>query len=62
MELPWSILPFLAVYIDATFIAMHKDSQLSKGTYHTIPEVLENVIKEMLTLVNHPTGEIMPER
>lgn len=46
---------YLAVYIDATFIATRRDREVSKETYYTMLGVLENGSREVLTGVNHPT-------
>ena len=46
---------YLAVYIDATFIATHRDKQVSKEAYYTILGVLEDGSREVLSVVNHPT-------
>ena len=45
----------MAVYIDATFIATRRDKQVSKEAYHTILGVLEDGIREVLSVVNHPS-------
>ena len=46
---------YLAVYIDATFIATRRDKQVSKEAYYTILGVLEDGSREVLSVVNHPT-------
>ena len=46
---------YLAVYIDATFIATRRDKQVSKESYYTILEVLEDGNREVLSVVNHPS-------
>lgn len=46
---------YLAVYIDATFIATRRDKQVSKEAYYTILGVLEDGTREVLSVVNHPT-------
>lgn len=46
---------YLAVYIDATFIATHRDREVSKEAYYTMLGVLEDGSREVLTVVNHPT-------
>ena len=46
---------YLAVYIDATFIATRRDQQVSKEAYYTILGVLEDGSREVLSVVNHPT-------
>ena len=45
---------YLAVYIDATFIATRRDKQVSKEAYYTILGVLEDGSREVLSVVNHP--------
>ena len=45
---------YLAVYIDATFIATRRDKQVSKEAYYTILGVLEDGNREVLSVVNHP--------
>ena len=46
---------YLAIYIDATFIATRRDQQVSKEVYYTILGVLEDGSREVLTIVNYPT-------
>ena len=46
---------YLAVYIDATFIATRRDKQVSKEAYYTILGVLEDGSREVLSVVNYPT-------
>ena len=46
---------YLAIYIDATFIATRRDKQISKEAYYTLLGVLEDGSREMLSVVNHPT-------
>ena len=46
---------YLAVYIDATFIATRRDKQVSKESYYTILGVLEDGNREVLSVVNHPS-------
>ena len=46
---------YLAVYIDATFIATRRDKQVSKEAYYTILGVLEDGNREVLSVVNHPS-------
>ena len=46
---------YLAIYIDATFIATRRDKQVSKEAYYTILGVLEDGSREVLSVVNHPT-------
>ena len=46
---------YLAVYIDATFIATRRDKQVSKEAYYTILGVLADGSREVLSVVNHPT-------
>ena len=46
---------YLAIYIDATFIATRRDQQVSKEAYYTILGVLEDESREVLTIVNYPT-------
>ena len=46
---------YLAIYIDATFIATRRDQQISKEAYYTILGVLEDGSREVLTIVNYPT-------
>ena len=45
---------YLAVYIDATFIATRRDKQVSKEAYYTILGVSEDGSREVLSVVNHP--------
>jgi len=46
---------YLAIYIDATFIATRRDKQVSKEAYYTILGVLEDGSREVLSVVNHPS-------
>ena len=46
---------YLAIYIDATFIATRRDKQVSKEAYYAILGVLEDGSREVLSVVNHPT-------
>ena len=46
---------YLAVYIDATFIATRRDKQVSKESYYTILGVLEDGNREVLSVVNYPS-------
>ena len=46
---------YLAVYIDATFIATRRDKQVSKEAYYTILGVSEDGSREVLSVVNHPS-------
>ncbi len=43
----------LAIYIEATFIVIRRDKQVSKETYYTILGVLEDGSREVLSVVNH---------
>ena len=45
----------MAVYIDATFIATRRDKHVSKEACHAILGVLEDGIREGLSVVNHPS-------
>ena len=51
----WLSSHYLAVYIDATFIAARRDKQVSKEAYYTILGVLEDGSREVLSVVNHPS-------
>ena len=51
----WLSSHYLAVYIDATFIATRRDKQVSKEAYYTILGVLEDGSREVLSVVNHPS-------
>lgn len=46
---------YLALYIDATFIATKRDKRVSKEAYYTILGVKEDYSREVLSVVNHPT-------
>ena len=46
---------YLAVYIDATFIAIRRDKQVSKEAQYTILGVLDDGSREVLSVVNHPS-------
>lgn len=46
---------YLAVYIDATFIATRRDREVSKEAYYTMLGLLEDGSREVLSVVNHPT-------